>query len=105
MKVQLHQGHALHVPRLDVMDAADIEEVVLVVVGEEPFHLRRVHAAVGLADVDHRQIQAREDVDFHPLGQAGRIRQPQLIADGIADGEKGAQRDRHDEHHHGERAS
>ena len=88
MEVQLHQGHALDVPRLDVVDAADVEEVVLVVVGEEPFHLRRVHAAVGLADVDHRQVQGREDVDFHPPGQAGRIGQAQLLTDGIADGEK-----------------
>ena len=36
MEVQLHQGHALHVPRFDVMDAADVEEVVLVIVGEKP---------------------------------------------------------------------
>ena len=91
--------------RLDVVDAADVEEVVLVVVGEQPFHLRRVHAAVGLADVDDRQVQVREDVDFHPFGQARRIRQPQLIKDGIADREKSPKRDRHDEHHHGQRAS
>ena len=100
MEVQLHQRHALHVPRLDVVDAADVEEVVLVIIGDEAFHLRRVHAAVRLADVDHGQIQVREDVDFHPFGQARRIRQPQLIKDGIADGEKRPERDRHDEHHH-----
>ena len=51
--------------RLDVVDAGDVEEVVLVVVGQKAFHLRRVHAAVGLADVDHRQVQAGEDVDRH----------------------------------------
>ena len=41
--------------RFDVLDAGDVEEVVLVVVGDEPFHLRRVHAAVRLGDVDHRR--------------------------------------------------
>jgi hypothetical protein len=69
MEVQLHQRRALHVPRLDVVNAADVQEVVLVVVGQKAFHLRRVHAAVGLADVDHRQVQAGEDVDFHPQGK------------------------------------
>ena len=34
VEVQLHQGHALDVLRLDVVDAADVEEVVLVVVGD-----------------------------------------------------------------------
>ena len=50
----------------DVMDAVDVEEVVLVVVGDQPFHLLRVHAAVGLADVDDRQVQGGEDVHLHP---------------------------------------
>ena len=65
MEKQLHQGKALNVLRLDVMDARDVEEVVLVVIREIPFHLRRVHAAVRLANVDHRQIQAGEDVNRH----------------------------------------
>ncbi len=51
----------------DVMDAVDVEEVVLVVVGDQPFHLGRVHAAVGLGDVDDRQVQAGEDVDLHAV--------------------------------------
>ena len=66
-KIQLHQRHALDVLRLDVVDAADVEEVVLVVVGDQPFHLLRVHAAVGLADVDDRQIERGEDVDLHSV--------------------------------------
>ena len=41
----------------DVVDAVDVEEVVLVVVGDQPFHLRRVHAAVGLGHVDDRQVE------------------------------------------------
>ena len=51
---------------LDVVDAVDVEEVVLVVVGEQALHLRRVHAAVRLGDVDDRQIQVGKDVDRHP---------------------------------------
>ena len=62
--------------RLDVMDAADVEEVVLVVEGEQPFHLRGVHAAVGLDDVDDRQVEVGEDVDLH-------ARQGQAAADEI----------------------
>ena len=63
---ELHDRHALDVAALDVMDARDVEEVILVVVGEQPLHLGRVHAAVGLGHVDHRQVQVREDVDRHP---------------------------------------
>jgi hypothetical protein len=47
------------------MNAGDVEEVILVVVGQKPFHLGRVHAAVGLAHVDDRQVELWEDVDFH----------------------------------------
>ena len=65
MEVQLHQRHALDVPRLDVVDAGDVEKVVLVIVGQVAFHLRRVHAAIGLGHVDHRQVEAGKDVDRH----------------------------------------
>ena len=43
--------------RFDALDAVDVEEVVLVVVGDVALHLRRAHAAVRLRDVDHRQIE------------------------------------------------
>jgi hypothetical protein len=62
---ELHQGQALDVLRFHVVDAVDVQEVVLVVVGEQPLHLGRVHAAVGLADVNHRQVQTGEDVHLH----------------------------------------
>ena len=83
---QLHHRHALDVAALDVVDAGDVEKVVLVIVGEQPLHLRRVHAAVGLGDVDDREVQVGEDVDRHP-----------------GHGQHAAQRDGDDEHHHGER--
>jgi hypothetical protein len=102
MEVQLHQRRALHVTRLDVMNSADIEEVVLVVVGEKPFHLRRVHAAIGLADVDHRQVEAGEDVDFHSSGKPFRVRKSKLLADRSANGQHAAQGDGQNDHHHGE---
>src|SRR5262249_22735160 len=64
MKVELHQGHALDIATFDVVDAADIEEVILVVIGDQSFHLARVHAAVRLGNIDHWQIEPREDVDL-----------------------------------------
>ncbi len=40
--------------RLDVLNAGDVEEVVLVVVGKKALHLAGIHAAIGLRDVDLR---------------------------------------------------
>ena len=37
MKMQLHQGRPLHIARLDMMNAADVQEVVLVVIRQETF--------------------------------------------------------------------
>src|SRR5213078_513640 len=68
---QLHQGDALDVAALDVVDAVDVEEVVLVIVGEQPFHLGRVHAAVGLGDVDDGQVEGGEDVHAAAPGGEG----------------------------------
>ena len=61
-KTELHQRRALDRLRFDVLDAVDVEEVVLVVVGEEPFHLRGVHAAVRLGHVDDGHAQIGKDV-------------------------------------------
>ena len=83
---QLHQGDALDVAALDVVDAVDVEEVVFVVVGEQPLHLGRVHAAIRLGDVDDGQVQVGEDVDRHAV-----------------DGQAAAEGDGDHEHHHGER--
>ena len=73
---QLQQRRVLNRLRFDALDAVDVEEVVLVVVGDVPLHLRRAHAAVRLRHVDDGQIQVGEDVGPHP-----------------ADGERGRQRD------------
>jgi hypothetical protein len=51
MKLQLDQRNALDRLAFDVLDAVDVEEVVLVIVSDEPFHLRRVEAAVRLRHV------------------------------------------------------
>jgi hypothetical protein len=92
MEDELHQRHPLHVAALDVMDAVDVEEVILVVVGEQTFHLRRVHATVRLTDIDDRQVEARKDIDLHPLhGQHGAHRQRDKQhhdGDGAAEGER-----------------
>ena len=50
-----------------MMDTADVQEMVLVVVRQEAFHLRRIHTAIRLTYIDHRQIKLRENIDFHPF--------------------------------------
>ena len=67
MELKLHQGNALDVLGFDVLDAGDVEEVVLVVVRQVPFHLRRIHPAVRLRDVDGGRAKLRKDVDLHSL--------------------------------------
>lgn len=66
MEKDLHLREALDIAALDVMNARDVQEVVLVVEREQRFHLRRIHAAVRLHHVNHRQIERRKDVDLHP---------------------------------------
>src|SRR5437899_11884512 len=39
MELELDERHALDRLAFDMLDAGDVEEVVLVVVGDEPFHL------------------------------------------------------------------
>ncbi len=67
MEHQLHERRALDALALDVIDAGDVEEVILVVVSQVAFHLRRVHAAVGLRDIDGRIADLRENIDGHAL--------------------------------------
>ena len=52
MEHELHERRALYALTFDVIDSGDVQEVILVVIGDEPFHLRRIHAAVRLRDVD-----------------------------------------------------
>ena len=86
MEHQLHERRALDALAFHVIDAGDVEEVILVVVSQVAFHLGGVHAAVGLRDVDGRIADLREDIDRHAL-----------------DGQNGAQRDGDQRHHHGDR--
>ena len=50
-----------------MLDAGDVEEMVLVIVDEKPFHLGRVHAAIGLGDIENRDAEVGENVAGHPL--------------------------------------
>ncbi len=65
MEKDLHLGESLNIARLDVMNAADVQEMVLVMKGEQAFHLRRIHTPIGLDHVNDRLIQVREDIDLH----------------------------------------
>ncbi len=48
-----------------MLDASDVKEVILVVIGEVTFHLRRVHAAEWLCDVNGGNTQRGENVTWH----------------------------------------
>ncbi len=72
VKDQLHERRALDALALDVIDAGDVEEVILVVVSEVAFHLRRIHAAVGLGHIDRRIAHLRKD--DRPACAAARAR-------------------------------
>ena len=65
MELQLDQRDALDGFAFDMLDAGDVEEVVFVIVDDEPFHLRRVHAAVRLGDIQNGHAEIREDVPRH----------------------------------------
>src|SRR6266446_2840119 len=67
MELELDQRYALDRFAFDMLDAGDVEEVVLVVVGDEPFHLRRVEPAVRLRHVQHGHPQIGEDVPRHAI--------------------------------------
>ena len=72
MELQLEQRRALDGLRLHVLDAGDVEEVILVIISEVALHLRRVHAAVRLRHVNGGNAQRGEDVARHLLqGQRG----------------------------------
>ena len=65
LEVQLDQPDVLNRLRFDVIDARDVEEVVLVVIRQKAFHLLRIHAAVRLGDVNHRRVEIGKNVDGH----------------------------------------
>jgi hypothetical protein len=86
VKDQLEEGGALNAFARYVIDARDVEEVILVVISQVPFHLRRVHPAIRLRDVDGRIADSGKDVGGHPLQR-----------------QQGAKRDRDQRHHYRDR--
>ena len=92
MELQLHDARALDALRLHVLDAGDVEKVILVVVREEALHLRRIHPAKRLRDVDRRDAERREHIARHarnrePSAEAHREHRDQ---DGHRAAERGA---------------
>ena len=65
MKHELHQGDALDVLRFNVFDASDVEEVILVVIREEAFHLRGIHAAIRLRHINSRITELWKNICRH----------------------------------------
>jgi hypothetical protein len=52
VELKLDERDTLDRFRLDVLNARDVEEVVLVVIGEVAFHLCGVHPSIGLGHVN-----------------------------------------------------
>jgi len=67
MEDKLEQGLAWDASAFHVIDAGDVEEVILVVVSQISFHLLWVHPTVRLGDVDHRIADLRKYIDRHSL--------------------------------------
>jgi hypothetical protein len=65
MELELHDRGTLDCLRFHVLDVGDVEEVVFVEIGQVRLHLRRVHATVGLGDVDRGDSQRRKHVAGH----------------------------------------
>src|SRR3977135_531911 len=65
--MELDQPDALDRFAFDMLDAGDVEEVVLIIVDDEAFHLRRVHPAVRLGHIQHGHPQIWEDVPRHAI--------------------------------------
>src|SRR5207248_5829664 len=72
MKEELDEADVLNRPRFDVLNARDVEKVIFVVRDKEAFHLRWIHAAIRLRDVDHRQVEIWKDVYGHALQREDR---------------------------------
>ena len=66
MKVEFHERHALDILRFNVVNAVDVEEVIFVIVGNQPLHLLGVHTSIRLGNIEDRQIESRKDVYLHP---------------------------------------
>ncbi len=67
MELELDQPDALDRFAFDMLDAGDVEEVVLIIVDDEPFHLRRVHAAVRLGHIQDGHPKIWKNVPGHPI--------------------------------------
>ena len=70
MELELHDGGALDGLRFHVLDARDVEEVVLVIIREVPLHLQGIHPAKRLGHVNGRDTQRGKNVACHLLGRA-----------------------------------
>ena len=69
MKLKLEQSCALDRAGLHVLDSGEVQEVVLVEVGEVTFHLGGVHAPVRLSDVEGGDAKRGKDVLRHLLNR------------------------------------
>jgi hypothetical protein len=67
MELKLHNRSALDGLRFYVFNARDVEEVILVAVGEVALHLGGVHAAERLGDVNRRNAERRKNIARHAL--------------------------------------
>src|SRR5579885_1444691 len=65
MKDEFHKTGSLNALRFDVLDACDIQKMILIIIDEIAFHLSGRHTTIWLSNINHRQIEIREDVYLH----------------------------------------
>ena len=65
MKVELDQTDILDGFRFHMLNARNVEKVVLIIGDEISLHLRRIHSAIGLRYINHRKIEVGENIHRH----------------------------------------
>ncbi len=64
IKSELDEGQSLDIPGFDALYAAHVQEQVHILFTKIGLHLVGSETAIRMGDIDHRQIEIREDIDL-----------------------------------------
>ena len=64
---QFDQRRPLYTLRFHMLYARNIQQMILIIVGDEAFHLLRIKPAIGLCDVHRRRAKIGKNIDTRPL--------------------------------------